>query len=94
MSSIVVFAGCALGVALCREIMIDEVERRMPADERLGHPRLSFNYSRIVRLHAEFYPESRVRALSRFLFGLGALIMGSLVLGSFVCVLFRSAHPH
>jgi hypothetical protein len=69
--------------------MLEEVQRRLPEGQKIKYPRLSYKYSQIVNLHAEFYPESRIRAVSRFLFRMGAATIGSLMLISFVLVMFR-----
>jgi len=71
---------CGIGVALIREIMLDEVQRRLPEGEKIRFPHLSYKYFEIVRLHAQFYPESRIRAVARFLIYAGAFAMGSIAL--------------
>jgi hypothetical protein len=86
---VAVAALCGTGVALCREIMLDEVQRRLPEGQKIKYPYLSYKYSQIVRLHAQFYPESRIRAASRFLFGMALVTMGSLMLISFGLVMYR-----
>ena len=87
--SIGIFSLCGTGVYLCREIMLEEVEHRLPEGQQIKFPRLSYQYSQIVKLHAQFYPESRVRAVSRFLFRIAVVTIGSVMLISFVLVMFR-----
>jgi hypothetical protein len=69
--------------------MLEEVEHRLPEGQQIKFPRLSYQYSQIVKLHAQFYPESRVRAVSRFLFRIAVVTIGSVMLISFVLVMFR-----
>jgi len=89
LGSVAVFALCGTGVALCREIMLEEVQRCIPEGQKIEYPRLSYKYSQMVSLHTQFYPESRIRAVSRFLFGMALATMGSLMLISFGLVMFR-----
>jgi hypothetical protein len=89
LTSVVISALCGTGVALCREIMLEELQRRLPDEQKIKYPRLSYKYPLIARMHAEFYPESRIRALSRFLFGIAILTMGTLMFGSLVMVIYR-----
>jgi hypothetical protein len=89
--SVVIFSVCGLGVVLCREIMLEEVQNRMPAGTGIKYPRLSWRYPEIVRLHGQYYPNSRIRALNRFLSYVAAFVMGSLVIGLFGMVMLKSA---
>jgi hypothetical protein len=88
---VAISALCATGVALCRELMLDQLQRHLPEGQKIKHPHLSYKYSEIVRLHAQFYPESQIRVVSRFLFGTAALTMDSLIILSLVLVIFRQA---
>ena len=49
--SVVIFTVCSLGVALCREIMLDDLQNKMPTGLKISHPYLSWSYFEIVRLH-------------------------------------------
>jgi len=87
---VTVFTICGLGVVLCREIMLDELQSVMPADRKIEHPHLSWKYFEIVDRHRQYFPNSRVRALSRFLLYIAAFVMGSLIVGWFGMVLLKS----
>jgi hypothetical protein len=89
LASVALFALCGAGVSLCREIMLEEVQRRLPEGQKIKYPYLSYKYSQIVRLHEQFYPESRIRAVSRFLFRMGILTIGSLMFILFGLVMYR-----
>lgn len=89
LGSVAISALCGTGVALCREIMLEEVQRRLPEGQKIKYPYLSYKYSQIVQAHEQFYPESRIRAVSRFLFGMALVTMGSLMIISFGLVMFR-----
>jgi hypothetical protein len=86
---VAIFALCGTGVALCREIMLEEVQRRLPEGQKIQHPRLSHKYSQIVKAHEQFYPESRIRPVSRLLFGMALVTMGSLMILMFGLVMSR-----
>ena len=88
--SVVISSVCGLGVALCREIMLDDLQNKMPTGLKISHPRLSWNYPEIVRLHNQYCPDSRVRAVSRFLLYLAVSVMVSLMVGLFGMVMLRS----
>lgn len=90
-ATIIVFAVCGTGIVLCREIMLEEVQRRLPEGQKISYPYLSWKYPEIVRLHAQYYPESRIRAASRFLKVLALTSIGTLGLGALVIVIVRSA---
>jgi hypothetical protein len=51
---------CGIGMAVCRGIMLGELQGHLSGDQAIEFPRLSWNFSRIVRMHKEFYPQSRV----------------------------------
>jgi hypothetical protein len=87
--SLVVFAICGLGVALCREIILGEV-KGYPEGQKIKYPYLSWTYSEIVRVHQQLHPESRIRAVSRFLTYVGFITMASLALGMFGSVFLRT----
>lgn len=89
LGSVAISALCGTGVALCREIMLEEVQRRLPEGQKIKYPYLSYKYSQIVQAHERFCPESRIRAVSRFLFGMALVTMGSLMIISFGLVMFR-----
>jgi hypothetical protein len=90
LGSVAIFTICGAGVALCREIMLDELQNKMPADLTIKHPHLSWRYSEIVNLHSQYCPNSRVRAVSRFLWYAAVFTIGSLVVVSFGMVMLRS----
>jgi hypothetical protein len=69
--------------------MLEEVQRRLPEGQKIKYPYLSYKYSQIVKAHELFYPESRIRAVSRFLLGMALVTMGSLMIISFGLVMFR-----
>lgn len=77
-------AACALGASLCREIMLEEVQRRLPEQQKIRHPYLSWKIFEIIRLHEQYYPESRIRAVNRFLIYLFVMTMGSIAIVGFV----------
>jgi hypothetical protein len=86
--SVVICTGCGLGVALCREIMLGEV-KRYPEGQNIKYPYLSWTYPEVIRVHQQLYPESRIRAVSRFLTYVGFITIGSLGLGVFVPIILR-----
>jgi hypothetical protein len=71
---------CGLGTAACREVMLDEVRRKLPEGQTIPHSRSSFKVFEIIRLHEQYYPESRVRAVNRFLMFATILTIASMAL--------------
>jgi hypothetical protein len=58
---------CGLGMWACCAIMSDEVQVRLPENDRIRFPGASWNTFKVTRLHREFYPASRVRVMYRLL---------------------------
>lgn len=92
--SVAISTVCGLGVGLCREIMLEDVQRRLPEGEKIKFPYLSYKYPQILSLHAEFYPESRIRAVSRFLTWVALSSIGSLGVIALAIVIFKGAQQH
>lgn len=90
--SVSIFAACGMGVALCREIMLDQVQRRLPEGQKITYPYLSWKYPEILKLHEQYYPEARIRAVSRFLKYVALITIGTLGLGMLGTVILRSIH--
>lgn len=67
------FMICIFGVLLCYDVMLEEVQGRLPEGQKIKHPYLSNKFYEIVRLHGEFYPQSRLRSATRFLFRILAI---------------------
>jgi 4-hydroxybenzoate polyprenyltransferase len=58
---------CAAMANRCYDVMLDQVNRRLPEGQKIKRPFFSHKWSAIVSLHEQFYPESRVRAKHRLL---------------------------
>lgn len=89
--SVAFSALCGVGVALCREIMLEEVQRQLPEGQKIKHPHLNYRYFEIVNQHARFFPQSRIRAVSKFLVWMACLTMGSLMIITLGIVILRGA---
>jgi hypothetical protein len=58
---------CGLGLAWYREVMLTEIEGRIDEADRMRYPHLSWNFSKIRKLHRQLYPQSRLWATTQFL---------------------------
>jgi len=59
----IVGALCALGVFICREILIEELSARLPQEEQVNLPRLNLQFFRLMQLHQQHFPRSQVRPI-------------------------------
>ncbi len=62
----------------CYDVMLDQVNRRLPEGQKIKRPFFSHKWPAIVSLHEQFYPESRVRAEHRFLIRLSVITFASM----------------
>src|SRR5579864_3946035 len=74
---------------LCYEIIINDLRRRLPQGLGVKYPRLSWNYYKMIDLHSQYFPASRVPVVLRVLKFLGLGFMASLALLGFVLVLSK-----
>ena len=89
--SVSIFAVCGTGVALCREIMLDQVQRRLPEGQKIKYPYLSWKHSQIVQLHEQYFPNSSARAVSRFLTYAALSTIGTLAVYLLATVILQAA---
>ena len=81
---------CGTGAHLCYEIIINDLRHRLPQGLGVKYPRLSWNYYKMIDLHRQYFPASRVPVALRFLTFLGLGLMASLaLLMGFVLVLLK-----
>ena len=81
---------CALMANRNYDTMLDQVNRRLPDDQKIKRPIFAnMNYYEVVRLHSQLYPGSRVRAKSRFLMRLMIITFGSLAFIAVAWVIFK-----
>jgi hypothetical protein len=64
--SIMIFAVSDLGVALCRQNMLGGINHDSEC-RNIQDPHRSWQYSEMVRVPRQLYPENRIRTVSRFL---------------------------
>jgi hypothetical protein len=81
--------GCGTAAHLCYEIILHDLRHRLPEGLGVKYPRLSWNYYKMIDLHKQYFPGSRVPVVLRFLTFLGLGLMASLGLMVFVVVLFK-----
>jgi hypothetical protein len=81
---------CGLGSGLCRQIILEEVRRKRAAGEEVGYPWSPFGFSKVIRMHEEYYPDSRIRAANRFLTYCALVCMASLAL---IGIIFAFTNP-
>lgn len=66
---------CCIGAVYYREVVIDELQQRVPDDARLRFPRSAGSFFELMRQHQQYYPESRIRAVIRTLIGVSVCSM-------------------
>ena len=80
---------CGTGAQLCYEIIISDLRHRLPQGLGVKYPRMSWNYYKLIELHRQHFPGSRVPVVLRFLTFLGMGCMASLGLIGLALVLFK-----
>ncbi|HEY7403549.1 MAG TPA: hypothetical protein VIB39_08510 [Candidatus Angelobacter sp.] len=63
---------------LCYEIILHDLRHRLPEGLGVKYPRLSWNYYKMIHLHKQYYPGSRVPVVLKFFTFLGFAFMASL----------------
>ena len=58
-------------------VILEEVNGRLPEDQRIGAVGVNANYQRVLRTHAQFFPESGKRHRLKLLF-VGGFLSGAL----------------
>ena len=66
--SVAIFALCGTGVALCREIMLEEVQRRLPEGQKIKYPYLSTAFHKYDDVLSGFGRPNSVGSAFRRLF--------------------------
>ena len=67
----------------CFEIILSDLRHRLPQGLGVKYPRLSWNYWKLIELHRQHYPGSRVPVVLKFLafhslgfmFALGMIVL-------------------
>jgi hypothetical protein len=77
---------CGIGALYCREVIIDELQQRSPYDAPPRFPRSSWSFFELMRLHRQYCPGSRIRAVTRTLIQLGLCSMITIALMGAVSV--------
>ena len=84
---------CCIGVVYYREVVIDELQQRVPDNARLRFPRSSWSFFDLIRQHQQYYPESRIRAAIRTLIGIALFSMIPIVLWGIVSAFSKPPLP-
>lgn len=74
----------AVGALICRLIMISEVQARLPEQKKIPVPFASWNYFKILRLHRQMFPASRLARAHGFLLFLSLACLGTSALNYFL----------
>ncbi len=82
-------AGCAEGVSHYRELIINDLNRQLPQGIGIKYPHLSWNMSKLVESHREYFPESNIPKRIRLLTFISVGIMSVLGLTCLIIVLIR-----
>jgi hypothetical protein len=93
----IAFAICLICAAMANhgyDVMLDEVNRRMPGGQRIKRPFFSYKWPAIVSLHEQLYPGSRIRRKHKLLIRVLVITLGSVGFIMLAWVISRGpAHP-
>ena len=85
---------CAVMINRRYDIMLDQLNARLPEGQKIKRPFLSHKWPQIVSLHGQYYPGSRVGAENRFLFRVFVISFGIMALVAIGWVIPRGQlHP-
>ena len=79
------------GANICYEIILRDLRSRLPQGLGVKYPRLSWNYYKMIDLHRQYYPGSRVPLALKFCTFLGLGFMAILGLVGFIVVFFKTS---
>jgi len=76
---------CGTATTVCYEIILHDL-RCLPQGLGVKYPRLSWNYYKMIDMHKQYFPGSRVPVVLRFCTFLGLGLMATLGLVGFIVV--------
>ena len=82
---------CGIGAVYYREVLIVELQQKLPDDALPRFPRSSWSFFSLMRQHQQHCPESRVRAVMRVLIGRFVAPLGGIALLGFLSAFLEAA---